>query len=78
MATNPLFQKRHYEALADLIARKGTDQRYGKDGELRGTINSGHLQIDDLLTLLQSDNPGFKSNVFRAFIQNIRENDPNY
>ena len=78
MATKQLFQRRHYQALGDLIARKGTNQRYGKDGELLCSINAGYLQIEDLLTLLQSDNPGFKSNVFKAFIQNIRENDPDY
>ena len=32
MATKQLFQRRHYQALGDLIARKGTNQRYGKDG----------------------------------------------
>jgi len=64
MSTNPLFQKRHYEALTDLIARKGR-RTYGAPS----SEPNDYIRIDDLITLLENDNPGFKRKVFKTFIQ---------
>ena len=64
MATNPLFQKRHYEALADLIAREAR-RTYGESSGKP----TDYIRIEDLITLLEEDNPGFKRKVFTTFIQ---------